>query len=101
MKYNVKEIREIIMEACKNYDNVNWYGIALSMNNETEKITYAQIAGDDEFTQGEYNGTEVRICNIYNKNRINYLEEARKAYEHYSFIIDKDITPIEKGDMPF
>jgi hypothetical protein len=78
-KYDVKEIRKIIMEACKSYQNVNWYGIALLMNKETGNISYVQIAGNNEFTQGEHNGTQIRINNIYNKNRINYLEEARQS----------------------
>lgn len=100
IKYDVKEIRKIIMEACKCYRDVNWYGIALLMNKETGNISYVQIAGDNEFTQGEHNGTQIRIHNIYNQNRINYLKEARKAYEEICEF-DEDITPVLEGEMPF
>ncbi|AVK50652.1 hypothetical protein AXY43_23005 [Clostridium sp. MF28] len=101
MKDNkIKEFRQIIMEACKSYDNVNCYGIALLMNNETGNMSYVQIAGDNEITSGEHNGTQVRIYNVYNKNKINYLAEARQAYEEYSYIVE-DVTPLEPDDMPF
>lgn len=99
--YDVKEIRKIIVEACKSYDNVNWYGIALLMNKETGNISYVQIAGDNEVTQGEHNGTQIRVHEIYNRSRINYLEEARQAYKELCELDEESMTPVLEGDMPF
>lgn len=66
----IKMFREIIMESCKNYNNVNWYGIAILMNNVTGNISYVQIAGDNEITSGEHNGTQVRIYNYITRIRL-------------------------------